>query len=104
MALFTVEVSGRPVIVFSDDDRARAEELVASTIGPGLLVLEEAGAPVWVGEHELTVREAEPEEAAHWQRDVGLLPGVKRSNGPGEFVPEGYAVLLVEVDPDPSED
>ncbi len=101
MALFTVEVSGRPVVVFSDDGRARAEELVASTIGPELLVSEEAGTPVWDGEAELTVREAEPEEAARWQQG---LPGAKRHDGPGEPGPEGYAVLLIEVDPDPEED
>ena len=101
MALFTVEVSGRPVIVFSDDDRARAEELVASTIGPELLVFEEAGTPVWDGEDELTVRGAVPEEVARWERG---LPGAQRPDGPGEPVPEGYAVFLIEVDPDPEED
>ena len=101
MALFTVEVSGRPVVVFSDDDRARAEELVASTIGPELLVFEEAGTPVWDGEDELTVREAAPEEAARWEQG---LPGAERRDGAGGRVPEGYAVLLIEVDPDPDED
>ena len=100
MALFTVEVSGRPV-VFSDDDRARAEELVASAIGPELLVFEEAGTPVWDGEDELTVREAGPEEAARWERG---LPGAQRRDGAGGRVPEGYAVFLIEVDPDPEED
>ena len=101
MALFTVEVSGRPVVVFSDDDRARAEELVASTIGPELLVFEEAGTPVWDGQAELTVREAEPEEAARWERGP---PGAQGPGGPGGPVPEGYAVFLIEVDPDPEED
>ena len=101
MALFTVEVSGRPVVVFSDDNRARAEELVASAIGPELLVIEEEGTPVWDGEEGLTVREAEPEEAARWERG---LPGPERRDGPGRPVPEGYAVFLIEVDPDPEEE
>ena len=101
MALFTVEVSGRPVVVFSDDDRGRAEELVASAIGPELLVFEEAGTPVWDGKEELAVREARPEEAVRWEQG---LPGAKRRDGAGERVPEGYAVLLIEVDPDPEED
>ena len=101
MALFTVEVSGRPVLVFSNEDQGRAEELVASIIGPELLVFEEAGSPVWDGKEELTVREAGPEEAARWERG---LPGAKRRDGPGKRVPEGYAVLLIEVDPDPEVD
>jgi hypothetical protein len=29
MALFTVEVSGRPVLVFPEEDRGAAEELLA---------------------------------------------------------------------------
>ena len=67
MALFTVEVSGRPVLVFSEGNRRAAEELLASAIGPDLLDFEEEeGRPVWDGEEGLTVREAHPEEAARW--------------------------------------
>jgi hypothetical protein len=70
MALFTVEVSGRPVLVFSEEDRGAAEELLASAIGPDLLDFEEDGRPVWDGEEELTVREARPEEAARWEQGL----------------------------------
>ena len=42
MALFTVEVAGRPVLVFSEEDRGAAEEHLVSSIGPDLLDFEEA--------------------------------------------------------------
>ena len=101
MALFTVEVSGRPVLVFSEEDRGAAEELLASAIGPDLLDFEEDGRPVWDGEEELTVREARPEEAARWEQG---LAEAKQHDGSGERGPEGYAVFLIEVDADMEED
>jgi hypothetical protein len=72
MALFTVEVSGRPVLVFSEEGRGAAEELLVSSIGPDLLDFEEVeeGRPVWDGEEELTVREARPEEAVRWEQGL----------------------------------
>ncbi len=102
MALFTVEVSGRPVLVFSEGSRRAAEELLASAIGPDLLDFEEEeGRPVWDGEEELTVREAHPEEAARWEQG---LAEAKQDDGSGERAPEGYAVFLIEVDADTEED
>jgi hypothetical protein len=61
MPLFTLEISGRPVLVFSEDDRGAAERLAASTIGPDLLAFEEEGGrPVWDGEDELSGDRPEP--------------------------------------------
>ena len=93
MALFTVEVSGRPVLVFSEEDRGAAEELLASAIGPDLLDFEEDGRPVWDGEEELTVREARPEEAARWEQG---LAEAGEDGGSGDEDDEGQAVFLIE--------
>ncbi len=102
MPLFTVEVSGRPVLVFSEEDRGAAETLLVSSIGPDLLEFEEEeGRPVWDGEEELSVREANPEEAARWEQG---LAEAKRDDGSGGPDPEGYAVFLIEVEGDDAGD
>jgi hypothetical protein len=103
MALFTVEVSGRPVLVFSEEDRGAAEELLASSIGPDLLDFEEAeeGRPIWDGEEELTVREARPEEEARWQQ--GLVEA-RQDDDSGGADDESHAVFLIDVDPGTEED
>ena len=108
MVLFTVEVAGRPVLVFPEEDRGEedrgaAEKLLVSSIGPDLLDFEEAeeGRPVWDGEEELTVREARPEEAARWEQG---LAEARRDDGSGEADEESHAVFLIEVDPGTEED
>ena len=103
MALFTVEVAGRPVLVFSEEDRGAAEELLASSIGPDLLDFEETedGRPVWDGEAEFTVRDARPEEEARWQQ--GLAEAMQ-DDGSGGADEKSHAVFLIEVDPGTEED
>ncbi len=101
MPLFTLEVSKGPVLVFAEEDRDAAAELVASSIGPGLLDFEdEEGRPVWDGEEELSVREANPEEAARWEQGAAEA---KQDGAAGEPDPDGFAVFLIEVDGDPEE-
>ncbi len=103
MPLFTVEVSGRPVLVFSEEDRGAAERLLVSSIGPDLLDFEEAeeGRPVWDGEEELTVRDADPEESARWEQG---LAEARRDDRSGEVDEGSHAVFLIEVDPGTEED
>ena len=102
MPLFTLEISERPVLVFSENDRDAAAELVAASIGPDLLDFEdEEGRPVWDGEEELTVREARPEEAARWEQGRAEA---QRNAVADEQEPEGFAVFLIEVDGDAEED
>ena len=96
MALFTVEVSGRPVLVFSEEDRGAAEELLASASGPDLLDFEEDGRPVWDGEEELTVREARPEEAARWEQGLAEAREDDGSGDEDDEDDEGQAVFLIE--------
>ena len=96
MALFTVEVSGRPVLVFSEEDRGAAEKLLVSSIGPDLLDFEEDGRPVWDGEEELTVREARPEEAARWEQGLAEAREDDGSGDEDDEDDEGQAVFLIE--------
>jgi hypothetical protein len=96
MPIFTLEVSGRPVLVFSEDDRSAAADLVASTIGPDLMSFEdEAGNPIWNGEEELLVRDAEPAEATRWE--LGRAEA-QQDDTLDEQDSDGFAVFLVDVD------
>jgi hypothetical protein len=96
MPLFTLEVSGRPVLVFSEDDRGAAERLAASSIGPDLLDFEEEGRPVWDGEDELSVRDAGPDEAARWEQ--GRAEAQQDADAAGDDQEaDGFAVFLIEV-------
>lgn len=94
MALFTIEVSGRPILVFSEVDRSAAEEAAALVIGPDLQGFTEAGQPLWDGDTELLVREASPGEVTRWEQ--GFADAQK--SAPGEQDPEDCAVFLVDVD------
>ncbi len=97
MPLFTLEISGRPVLVFSEEDRGAAGELVASSIGPDLLEFEEEGRPVWDGEEELSVRDADPEEAARWEQGRAEARQDADAAGDEGEEPDGFAVFLIEV-------
>jgi hypothetical protein len=94
MALFTVEVSGRPIVVFSEEDRSAAEETAALVIGPDLQGFNEAGQPLWDGTTELLVREASPGEAARWEQGFADA----QDSASGESDPEDYAVFLIDVE------
>lgn len=97
MPLFTLEISGRPVLVFSEDDRGGAKELAASSIGPDLLDFEEEGRPVWDGEEELSVRDATPEEAASWEQGrAEARQDAEAAGGDEGEEPDGFAVFLIE--------
>jgi hypothetical protein len=95
MPLFTLDVQGRPVLVFLQQDRDAATELVSSTIAPDLLELEEDGSPVWDGEGELSVRDASPGETSQWEDAFGQA---LEDGDATEADREGYAVFLIEVD------
>lgn len=102
MALFTVEVEGRPILVFSEEDREAAEDLVSSTIGPDLMEFEEEGTPLWDGQGELSVREADAAETAQWEAGFARSHRPDDTEAPEE---EGYAVFLIDVDrPEGEED
>ncbi|WP_052389438.1 hypothetical protein [Belnapia moabensis] len=95
MTLFTIEVAGRPLLVFPEKSTEAAEELATNSIGPDLQDFEEDGEPLWDGEEPLTVRAANDQESALW--DQGLAEA-KSSGDSADFDPDSYAVLLVEVD------
>jgi hypothetical protein len=67
MALFTIEVTGRPVMVFSSRDREAVAEVLAAAVSGDLAVRGPDGRPIWDGESQLVLREARPEEASRWE-------------------------------------
>lgn len=101
MKLFTIEVAGRPLLVFPESDSGAAEELAVSSIGPDLLEFEADGEPLWDGEENLLVREAGPDEVSRWEQGFSAA---KAGSDAGEIEADGYAVLLVDVDTDEDED
>jgi hypothetical protein len=104
MSLFTVEVAGRPVLVFSEASRDSAEEILASLIGPDLQEFESEGVAVWDGEAPLTVRDANPVETTRWEQ--GLAEAQEDSagdeDGPGDG--DDFAVFLIELDEEGEEE
>lgn len=100
MSLFTVEVAAKPVLVFSEESREAAQELVETMIGPDLQEFESGGTPLWDGEAPLSVREADPEESARWQQG---FEEAQEQDATGDD-PEEFAVFLVELDEEEEDD
>jgi hypothetical protein len=68
MAVYTLEIAGRAIAAFNEDGIADAERFVENDeLRNDLTVCEFDGAPLWDGKTELFVRDALPEEQAHWQ-------------------------------------
>ena len=99
MALFTVEVAGRPVLVFTEESQESAQELVSSLIGPDLQEFESGGEPVWDGKAELTVRTADAVETERWEQGFEDA----KEGGAGQDA-DDFAVFLVELDEEEDED
>ena len=96
MPLFVIEISGEPVLVFPEDTMALAqEEADTGNVTEALLEFERDGAPVWDGEAPLTVREANADEAAHY--DAGFAEALKDGEVSDEDRDE-FAVFLIETD------
>ncbi len=72
--------------------RTRAQ--VSLVIGPDLLGFVEAGQPLWDGDMELLVREANPKEVTRWEQGFAEA----EESASREQDPEDYAVFLVDVD------
>jgi hypothetical protein len=87
MTLFTIEVRGRPTLVFSSRDREVMGEVLAAAVSGDLAVLGRDGRPIWDGASQLALRQARPEEATRWQQ--GFARAVR--------VGESALVFLVEV-------
>ena len=104
MPLFTVEVAGRPVLVFSETSRDSAQDILVSLIGPDLQEFEWDGVPVWDGEAPLAVRDADPVETTRWEQ--GLAEAQEDSagdpDGPGDG--DDFAVFLIDLDEEGEEE
>ena len=104
MPLFTVEVAGRPVLVFSETSRDAAQDILVSLIGPDLQEFESDGLPVWDGEAPLAVRDADPVETLRWEQGLAEAQedGGGAEDGPGEG--DDFAVFLIDLDEEGEEE
>ena len=101
MPLYTIEVNGRPTMVFAAEDRMEADALVeAEWLRSDLRALKHDGLPLWDGEAELVVREAWPEEAGKWDTDFARACGEGDADDGDR---ESWPVFLVAVE-DPTGD
>jgi hypothetical protein len=93
MSLYTIEIAGRPIMVFAAQDRMEADAFAkADHLRGDLLVLEHEGRPLWNGQSELFVRETHPEEAARWEIAFAEMRQAGEASEP-----EDCATFLVEV-------
>jgi hypothetical protein len=98
MTLWAVETCGRAVVVFAADTLDEAAEAIESesTIADDLQVFQGMdGQPLWDGESELSLREAEAEEQAAWDSSIAraILEGEVESRE--HAIEEGVVVFLV---------
>ena len=93
MSLYTIEISGRPILVFTAETLEDAEDYRDSpALHEDLLSHEHAGSPLWDGDALLFLRLAEAEEDAKWQ--VSFAKG--REEGDAEAGGD-WAAFLVDV-------
>jgi hypothetical protein len=94
VSLYTIEIDGRPILVFAAEDDGAAEDFAADEdLRAELLGLEHEGEPIWDGDGELVVRRAHLEEASEWEgaHAKALLEGAADEDD------EDFAVFLLEV-------
>jgi hypothetical protein len=67
MIIFVIEINGTSILAFNAGNRLEAEQhAVSPEVRSDLMVLETADGPIWNGQDEIAVREALPDERAHW--------------------------------------
>ena len=98
MAVYVAEIHGRAVVAFDADNDLEAEEIEAEIFQNDLAVLESSGRPIWDGETEIKIREADEDERGKFDssRAKAILEG---EIGEGEC----WMVYLVPVR-DPTDD
>ncbi|MBE7209794.1 MAG: hypothetical protein INR65_02145 [Gluconacetobacter diazotrophicus] len=96
MPLFVIEIGGEPVLVFPEDSMELArEEAATGNVTEALGEFERGGAPVWDGKEPLTVREAGPDEEAHFE--AGFAEAVEDGDI-NEDERDEFAVFLIDTD------
>ena len=95
MSLFTLEIEGRPIMVFAGEDQTTAELFAEEpSLHEDLMAFAHEGKPLWDGEAELSVREAHPEEASDWE---AAFASAVEDGEADEEEREGFVVFLLEV-------
>ena len=90
MALFTIEIEGKPVVVLAAENRGEAAEMKED-----LAVLDdETGNRVWNGTSALFVREASPEEVSQWKEGFARA---RQSGDAAEEDREAWAIFLIKI-------
>ncbi len=96
MPLYGIEIGEEPILVFPEQTLALAQEEAATgNVTEALQEFERDGKPVWDGEVPLSVRDASPEEIAHYEA------GFAEASEDGEISDEEreeFAVFLIETD------
>ncbi|MBE7213278.1 MAG: hypothetical protein INR65_19870 [Gluconacetobacter diazotrophicus] len=96
MPLYTIEIGGEPMLVFPEDSIELArEEAATGNVTEALGEFERGGEPVWDGETPLEVRDATPEEAAHFE--AGFAEAMEDGDI-NEDERDEFAVFLIETD------
>jgi hypothetical protein len=95
MALFTIEIEGKPIVVLAAENHEEAAEMKED-----LAVLDDGtGNPVWNGKNALSVREASPEEVSLWEERFARA---RQSGDAVEEDREAWAIFLIKIR-DPSD-
>ena len=75
MDLYTLEIKGRPLLVFDADNQAEVGELLQSDgLISCLLRMTHDGIPIWDGKTERLIRGAKPKEIRAWKARKAELP------------------------------
>ena len=94
MTIFVTEINGQGIFAFSQPTMDIAQALADDEdFRADLMFLQgEGGRPLWDGQAEIYVREADPEEAGRWNASFAEA----RQDGDAEDA-EGWAIYLVPV-------
>ena len=100
MALFSIEIDGRPIMAFNASSLSEAQAFGADEdLRADLQVLEGPDGPLWDGQAKIVVRDALADEAALWEQTVAE----ERAAGELEDEEDTFAVYLLQVI-DPEDD
>src|SRR5215468_1722637 len=96
---WTVEIAGKPVLVFYAEDRDLAEAQIADLDFRGdlLTTVDEHETPLWDGDAKVTVRPASREEADHWEHQAAEAIDVDEFESRDDAIDCGFLSYLFPV-------
>ena len=82
MTVYVAEIHGRAVVAFNADNDLEAEREIEDEIFQNdLAVLESSGRPIWDGEAEIHIREADEDERSSTVREPKQFSKVRSGRG-----------------------